>query len=65
MNWDNDIEDIGCKEIKRPYRNSQGFKIIFGVDCGFWAITPALNINLHSNTFEFEWLCFSIYIDKI
>jgi len=31
-------------------------------DLKFWAILPALNINLHSKNFEFEWLCLGIYI---
>jgi hypothetical protein len=31
----------------------------------FWALLPALNINLNSKEFEFEWLCVGIYISKI
>lgn len=30
----------------------------------FWAIIPALNINLHSKELEFEWLCLGVYIGK-
>lgn len=30
----------------------------------FWAILPALNINIHNREFEFEWLCLGIYIGK-
>jgi hypothetical protein len=35
------------------------------IDFQFWAIIPALNINLHSNTIEFEWLCVAIYWDFV
>lgn len=34
------------------------------LDFDFWAILPALNINKHSKSFEFEWLCLGIYISK-
>lgn len=37
----------------------------FDLDFHFWAIVPALNLNFHSKTFEFEWLCFALYIDVI
>jgi len=30
----------------------------------FWAILPAINLNVGSRTLEFEWLCIGIYIDK-
>ncbi len=33
------------------------------IDIKFIAIIPALNINLHSKSLEFEWLIFAIYID--
>lgn len=35
------------------------------LDFGFWAILPAININLHSKSLEFEWLCIGIYISRI
>jgi hypothetical protein len=39
--------------------------IDFGIDWRFWALTPAFNLNFHDGfTFEFEWLCFGIYITK-
>lgn len=28
----------------------------------FWAILPAVNINVGSGALEFEWLCLGIYI---
>ncbi len=27
----------------------------------FWALIPAVNINLHSKELEFEFLCFGFY----
>lgn len=38
-------------------------QIGFHVDIKFFALLPALNINLHSKTLEFEWLFFAIYVD--
>jgi hypothetical protein len=38
-------------------------KIEFYVDGSFIALLPALNINLHSNTIELEWLIFGLYLD--
>ena len=35
------------------------------IDPKFWALLPALNINLGSKQFEFEWLCLGIYIGKL
>jgi hypothetical protein len=35
------------------------------IDTKFWALLPAININLNSVGIEFEWLCLRIYIDKI
>jgi hypothetical protein len=32
-------------------------------DFKFFAITPAINLNFHSSTLEFEWLFFAIYFD--
>jgi hypothetical protein len=34
-------------------------------DWKFFAILPALNINIHSKSLEFEWLFLGVYIDKI
>lgn len=31
------------------------------IDPKFWALIPALNINLHSGELELEWLCLGIY----
>ena len=38
-------------------------KIHFEIDKKFIAILPTFNINLHSKSLEFEWLCFALYID--
>lgn len=33
------------------------------IDLRFWAITPAINVNLHGGfTLEVEWLCFAVYV---
>lgn len=32
------------------------FKTDIDLDLGFWAILPAININRHSKSLEFEWL---------
>jgi len=40
-------------------------KIDFNIDPNFWAILPAINFNLHSNSLELEWLCFGLYIDLL
>lgn len=39
-------------------------KVDIDVDLKFWALLPAININIHSNGFEFEWLFIGIYISK-
>lgn len=33
------------------------------LDIKFWALLPAVNINIHSSGFEIEWLCFGIYVN--
>lgn len=35
--------------------------IDFDIDTKFIALIPAFNINLHSRTFEVEWLVFALY----
>lgn len=44
--------------------NRKSFIVDFDVDWKFFAILPALNINLHVKGFEFEWLFFGVYIRK-
>jgi len=39
------------------------FKVSLDIDVKFIALIPAININIHSKTIEFEWLIFAIYID--
>ena len=36
--------------------NRRTFKIDIDFDVQFWALLPAININLHNHEFEFEWL---------
>jgi hypothetical protein len=56
------FEDISFKEVKQ--RKEIILEVAINLDLHFWAILPALNINLHSKEFEFEWLCIGIYIGK-
>lgn len=42
-------------------RKRYKLQIDIDVDFLFWAILPALNINLHSRNLEFEWLCIGLY----
>lgn len=44
--------------------NRRTYKVDIDFDIRFWALFPAININLHSREFEFEWLCLGIYIGK-
>ena len=30
----------------------------------FWALLPAINLNMYSKELEIEWLCIGIYISK-
>jgi hypothetical protein len=48
---------------KRESRMKLNLNISFEFDYKFWAIIPAFNLNLHSKTFEIEWLCFAVYFD--
>ena len=34
------------------------------IDLKFWALFPAVNINLHSKELEIEWLCFAMYFSS-
>lgn len=44
--------------------NRRTLKIDIDFDVQFWALLPAININLHNYEFEFEWLCFEFYFGK-
>lgn len=44
--------------------NRRTFKIDIDFDVQFWALLPAININLYNHEFEFEWLCFGFYFGK-
>ena len=37
--------------------------IHFEFNTKFFAILPALNLNFHSKSLEFEWLFFGVYFD--
>lgn len=37
-------------------------KVEFEINKKFIALIPSLNINLHSNDIEFEWIIFGIYL---
>ena len=43
-------------------RRSCSLYINFDTDFKFFAIIPAININLHSKEFEIEWLFWGLYI---
>lgn len=38
-------------------------ELSLSIDFKFWALFPALNINIHSKSLEFEWMCFGFYLD--
>ena len=40
-----------------------GVELSVVFDSRFFAVLPALNINGHSRTLEFEWLFFGVYLD--
>lgn len=47
---------------------SKRYKIELDIDIDgeFWAILPAINVNLHNGiTIEFEWLCFGFYMRRV
>jgi len=39
------------------------FRVFFNFDFKFWALLPALNLNINSKSLEFEWLCLGVYVD--
>lgn len=41
--------------------NRRTFKVDVDFDVRFWALLPAIDINLHSYEFEIERLCFGLY----
>jgi hypothetical protein len=44
------------------FRSSRNINIDFDTDFKFFAIIPAININLHSKSLEIEWLFWGLYI---
>lgn len=59
-----DIHIPDLDENLEPIKTKVILVFNFDIDFKFWAIMPAINLNFHSSTFEFEFLCFAIYIDK-
>lgn len=43
--------------------NITTIKIDIDFDVKFWAIIPAINLNFHNSSVEFEWLCLGIYFN--
>jgi len=64
---DDSFGKLVLEDVKEKKKSVRGFtiKIDFELDTKFFAILPALNLNLHCSTLEFEWLFFGIYISKI
>lgn len=58
-----EFEDIAPKPALQQHGVSRRWqlKIDIDVDLKFFAILPAININLHSKQLEFEWLFIGIY----
>lgn len=64
MSCSNDQELIkGLEHIATCQSEPESGGLSIGVDWKFWALIPAININLHGPTFEIEWLCFYFYLD--
>ena len=58
----NEEDKLVIEDTKPLKRKTFKLKIDFDVDYNFFAILPALNINLHSKEIEFEWFYFGLYI---
>jgi hypothetical protein len=58
----NEEDKLVIEDTKSLKRKTFKLKIDFDVDYNFFAILPALNINLHSKEIEFEWFYFGLYI---
>ena len=58
------VQDIEVIEQK-----SKSYRLTFAIEVEltpkmFWALLPAINLNMHSKEIEIEWLCVGIYISK-
>lgn len=58
----NEENKLVIEDTKQLKRKTFKLKVDFDVDYNFFAILPALNINLHSKEIEFEWFYFGLYI---
>lgn len=48
-----------------PESRKLSFTIEFEITSkAFWALLPAINLNMYSKELEIEWLCIGIYISK-
>lgn len=61
----NEENKLVIEDTKQLKRKTFKLKVDFDVDYNFFAILPALNINLHSKEIEFEWFYFGLYIGII
>ncbi len=57
-----DFEEWSEKPMSKR-RQSTIWIFTFAFDPKFWVIIPGINLNFHSKTLEFEWMCFAMYID--
>lgn len=53
------------RRLKMALDKRMRLVIDIDLDLKFWALLPAININIHSKSFEFEWLCIGIYVSRI
>lgn len=64
------IEDVrkGLESKKHIKKTQKMKRIRLRIDCDidlkFWSIIPAININFHTKSFEFEWLCLGLYATR-
>lgn len=57
-------EDIKTTLHSTKSRSYKG-RIVVDIEISpktFWALLPAVNINISNKNLEFEWLCFGFYI---
>ena len=57
------VQDIIATEVTKSNRLTFVIEIEITPKM-FWALLPAINLNMHSREIEFEWLCIGIYISK-
>ena len=65
---ENDGWNIGYVSIDDAITESRKLSFMIELEITpktFWALLPAINLNMHSKELEIEWLCIGIYISKI